>query len=503
MKVKYCLPIIKSKTDEVLKIISENQNSYDFFEVWLDYIENLDEKFMKQLPTKFHDLDKMIFLFRRQNLETPVMDFKKRKKIIDTILESTNPINSRSRSYCPFIDLDISQKEELEYLEKSRPGVKLILSYHNYKNTPNNKGLIEIIESMGKHNPMIYKLSTFCNTENDALRLISILLELKEKNKKFVVLGMGKYGEMTRIQGTELGNEMVFAPLSVDEKSAEGQLTLDEYRKIFEAVAKSINICSYIGDPSKYSLSPLMHNAGYEELGIQNQFIYVSRLVRADELEQFINNFRNNPQYVGLSVGIPHKQQVMQYLDKIDEVAKKIGAVNTVVKQDGKLKGYNTDYLGIITPLKEKVQNLNERKVAIIGAGGTARASAYALIIEGAIVTIFNRDVEKAKKLSKDFNCEYDSLDHIDKVSNFDIIINATSVGMNSKDLPIIPSNLVRASQIIFDVIYPSTLLIEQAKKQGAVTISGLEMLLYQGVAQFELFTGKKAPIEQMRKTLI
>lgn len=486
-KIKYCLPIIKSKSSEVISLIKETQDQFDYFEIWLDYIQDLNLNFINDLRNQFGDI--FIFLFRRQNLETPKMDFKKRKDIMDAI----------SKTDC-FLDLDISQKKELVHLKKNSQ-TRLVLSYHNYNETPDNEKLKEIISLMKKSNPDIYKISTFCKSDFDAIRLIDLLSKLKENNLKCIVLGMGQNGIIIRIAGALLGNEINFAPLSLEDKSASGQLTKPQ----LENILKKIRLCYFVADPVEHSMSPQMHYAGYKALGIENNFLFLRKRVSPQNLKKFIEEIKESSNFKGASISIPHKVKIMKYLDEIDGIAKKIGAVNTVVKNDKKLKGYNTDYLGILNPLKQKTI-IKDKMAAIIGAGGAARAAVYALISQGAKVTVFNRDVKKAEKLAHDFDCQFDSLDNINRVSDFDIVIHATKVGMNPKDKPIIPITLVKNNQIILDVVYshtmPETKLIKEALKAKATAISGIEMLLYQGVAQFELLTGRKAPIEVMRKAL-
>ncbi len=204
-----------------------------------------------------------------------------------------------------------------------------------------------------------------------------------------------------------------------------------------------------------------------------------------------------DPNFKGASISIPHKIEIIKILDEIDPIAKKIGAVNTLVKTGKKLKGYNTDWKGILNPLKKFA--LKSKTAAVIGAGGAARAAVYALLTLGLKVTVFNRDSRKAKNLAEEFSIEFDSLENISRVSDFDVVINATKVGMDPKDKPIIAQKLIRPGQIIFDVVYskenPETNLIKQAKKQKAITISGIEMLKFQGITQFELFTSRKAPL--------
>jgi len=267
-------------------------------------------------------------------------------------------------------------------------------------------------------------------------------------------------------------------------------------------ITAQTKICMVIGDPVGHSLSPKMHNAGYEALGIDDQFVYIACLVKVKDIENFVKGVRAM-KIRGVSCTIPHKMAVIPYLDDIDEVAKKIGSVNTIVNDNGRLIGYNTDWLGILTPL-EKITKLNGKTVAIIGAGGAARAVSYAVTSTGAKLTIYNRTIEKAKELAKEFGGVTFSLDELENIANADIIINTTSVGLINKNETILSKKLISKNQIIFDAVYGGeTQLLKDAKEKGAQTIAGIEMLLHQGVEQFKLYTGHAAPIDVMRKVLL
>ncbi len=265
-------------------------------------------------------------------------------------------------------------------------------------------------------------------------------------------------------------------------------------------------ICLSIGDPIKQSLSPVMHNAGYWALKIDHRYIYLSARVRPEELKNTVKAFRSLG-IRGVSVTIPHKIKVMKYLDKIDKTAKAIGAVNTIVNNNGRLTGYNTDWLGAVIPLEKAAgkKGLKNKKTAIIGAGGAARAIAYGVARKGAKLKIFARDSAKAKKLAREFKAESGDFSRLHEVSNYDIIINATPIGMapREKESPV-PEELLRKGQIVFDAVHTpyKTKLLTQAEKRGAKIIPGVEMVLHQGAAQFELYTGKKAPVSAMKKAL-
>lgn len=265
-------------------------------------------------------------------------------------------------------------------------------------------------------------------------------------------------------------------------------------------------ICMIIGDPVEHSLSPLMHNTAYEALGIDDRFVFTAAHVKIDDVRKIVDAVRLL-NIRGLTCTVPHKVEVIKYLDQIDPIAKKIGAVNTVLNNNGKLIGFNTDWEGLSIPLLKAVgsDSLKGKKVALIGAGGAARAIAFAINKKGATLKIFNRTIEEAKNLAEEYECEFGLLEKIEEVRKFDIIINSTILGMGEFiDQSPVPIDYISSNQIVFDIVYSplETKLLKEAKFKGAKTINGLEMLLYQGVSQFEIYTGVHAPEEVMRKVL-
>ncbi|MDO8609440.1 MAG: shikimate dehydrogenase [bacterium] len=271
------------------------------------------------------------------------------------------------------------------------------------------------------------------------------------------------------------------------------------------SISAKTNFCVVIGNPVNHSLSPAMHNAAYKSLGIENEFVYLGANVNVENVKDVIAAMRSMSTFRGLACTIPHKVEVIKHLDEIDEVAKKISAVNTVVNTNGKLKGFNTDWLGVIIPL-EKLINLKNKKVAVIGAGGAARAIIYGLKTKGAKPIIFNRTIDNALKLAKEFNCEGYGLNKLELVKDVDVIINSTTVGMHplENESPV-PEEFIQSNHVVFDIVYVpyETKLLKIAKEKGATIIHGMEMLLHQGTAQFELYTNNKAPEEVMRKVLL
>lgn len=258
-------------------------------------------------------------------------------------------------------------------------------------------------------------------------------------------------------------------------------------------------ICMSIGFPIKSSKSPSLHTVGYKALGIEDKYVYLRAEVKPENLKMAVDGIRGLG-IRGVSVTMPHKKEIMKYLDEIDETAEKIGAVNTVVNNAGILMGYNTDWVGAVNALKQ-ITEIKGKKVAVIGAGGAAKAIVFGIIKEGGKVKIFNRTKDKAVEIAGTFECEFGSLSEISEIKDFNIVINSTSLGMGNPEESPVDKNLIGADQIVFDIVYSprETKLLKDAKEKGAKVIYGTDMLLYQGVEQFKLYTGLEAPVEEMR----
>lgn len=261
------------------------------------------------------------------------------------------------------------------------------------------------------------------------------------------------------------------------------------------------SLCLIIGDPVSHSLSPAMHNAAYAALTLP--FVMAAAHVRAEDLPQALQGVRAL-HIRGLAVTMPHKVSVMKLVDEVDETASVIGAVNTVVNSDGKLTGFNTDWLGILKPL-QKATTIQGKKVAILGAGGAAQAAIFACQRANASVTLFNRTLETARNLATQFRCVARELNEWRALRDCDIIINTTSLGMaETQNQSPIPPEAILAHHTVFETIYsPSTTtLLKNAQAAGAKIIRGREMFLEQGMAQFELHTGSIPPREVMENSI-
>jgi len=246
-------------------------------------------------------------------------------------------------------------------------------------------------------------------------------------------------------------------------------------------------------------LGPLINNAAYQSLGLN--YLYVSFAVTEDGLKSAVAGmvalgFR------GFAVSMPHKEAVIELLDRVDPVAACIGAVNTVQREGDLLVGYNSDWIGAVTALQE-VCALKRRRVLLLGAGGAARAIAYGLSQHGCDVMICNRSASKAVDLARDFGGAGSALEDAANF-DYDILINATSVGFGTQECIVEPS-MIREGAVVMDIVFdrPATPLLQLAASKGCVIVPGYKMLLHQAVFSFELFTGCKAPIAVMEQALL
>ncbi len=268
-------------------------------------------------------------------------------------------------------------------------------------------------------------------------------------------------------------------------------------------VSGKTKITGIFGYPVEHSLSPLMHNAAFSALRLD--MCYVAFKVSPQDLSDAIKAIRAL-NILGVNITVPHKENVIPLLDKIDQEASFIGAVNTIVNSDGKLKGYNTDGKGFIHSLSEEKISVEGKDILIIGAGGASRAISYYLSEKASKLFLYDIDKPKVEKLVNDLNKIRDNVflhDDIKNIGKPHIIINATPLGLNNEGpLPLNP-DFITSDMAVCDLIYKNTKFLQEAKKKGAKTVDGSGMLLWQGVLAFELWTGVKPPVDVMRKALM
>jgi 3-dehydroquinate dehydratase / shikimate dehydrogenase len=395
---------------------------------------------------------------------------------------------------CQLLDVELETAESIKAaeLQKLRSSASLILSYHDFKAT---KKLEETFARMTKIPVDYYKLVTTATSLYDNVVMMKFL-EKHGHDYWLIGLCMGEQGLISRVLSVRAGSVFTFAAAVAGEETAPGQITYRDLRSTLriDHVDAATQVYGVAGDPVAHSLSPAMMNLAFRRENVNGVYL----ALHTKKIDDLLACIRDIP-IRGLSVTMPHKQEMVRHLANTDDLVRKIGAVNTVVRaQDGKLYGFNTDVGGVVGPLSDRI-TVNTARILVLGAGGAARAAVFGLAARGAQVSILNRTIPTAQKLAREAGAKVVKRADLKKL-DFDVIINATSVGMGNPKMSPLEADEIRA-RIVFDMVYNpvETRLIKLAKSKGIATIPGLEMFVQQGARQFEIWSGKPAPVEEMR----
>ena len=400
---------------------------------------------------------------------------------------------------CQLIDIELESARTLKIQElaKLRQQAGLIISFHDFRST---KKLEESWEEMRKLPADYIKIVSTAKSLSDNVKMMR-LLESKGDEVSTVGVCMGEPGIISRILNVRFGSVFTFASAQPGEETAPGQIAARTLRDVYriDSIDAATKVYGVAGDPIGHSLSPQMMNTAFRRENINA--VYVP--LQTGDVEDLLTCTREMP-IQGLSVTMPLKEEVIEHLDKTDALSEKIGACNTVIRsQDGKLYGFNTDVAGVVRPLEQRI-NLAAAKILVIGAGGAARAAVFGLRERGAEVWVMNRTAEKGQKLARQAHAHYVSHPQLKRLE-FDVIINATPVGMNSArpQTPIEESEL--RAKYLFEMVYnpAETKLVKMARAKGIQVILGTEMFVHQGARQFEIWTGKPAPAEDMHRAVL
>jgi 3-dehydroquinate dehydratase/shikimate dehydrogenase len=398
------------------------------------------------------------------------------------------------------VDLELESTESLKKgeLQKLRDtGVALIISHHDFAATKDLDGIYKRIEPF---HPDFIKIVPTAKTLTDNVTLMRFI-ERMDDHSNIVGICMGDAGIISRVLGLRAGSAFTFAAATAGEETGPGQIaarTLIETYRI-DQVDAATKVYGVAGNPIRSSLSPIMMNTAFRRETVNAVYL----ALQANKLADLLKLVHEIP-IQGISVTMPLKQEIMAHLEKTDPLSAKIGACNTVLRaQDGKLYGFNTDVAGITGPL-EKRMSLRGSKALVLGAGGAARAAVFGLRDKGAEVFILNRTAETAQKLAKQSGAKTIKKDALAKAP-FDVIINATPVGMAGiKSTPLLEAKDLN-TKLVFDLVYNplETPLLRLARQQSIPIITGIEMFVQQGARQFEIWTGKPAPEEEMLRVVI
>jgi len=400
---------------------------------------------------------------------------------------------------CQIVDVELqtAAKSKPGQLQKLRSRAGLILSFHDFRAT---KKLDESLEKMLAYPADFYKVVSTATTLSDNVTMIKFLAREGDRHS-MVSMCMGEQGIISRVLGVRAGSVFTFASAGAGQETAPGQVSAQELRSVYriEQVDVATRVYGVVGDPIAQSLSPAIMNAAFRRENVNAVYLGL----HAKTLKDLLTCIREIPIH-GISVTMPYKEAMLAHLDNSDSHTTKIGACNTVVRaQDGKLYGFNTDTAGVVRPLERRLNTIEGARILVIGAGGAARAAVFGLKERGAEVYIMNRSAGRVKKLAHQAHARIMKRQELRKMA-FDVIINATPVGMgNSRETPLQEKEI--NARYVFEMIYDpaETRLLKLAKERGAQIIPGIEMFVHQAARQFEIWTGKPAPWDEMLRVVL
>ena len=400
------------------------------------------------------------------------------------------------------VDIELESVEKLPKttMQKLRDaGAAVIISFHDFKQTGD---LDAVYARMEPFAPDFMKVVPTARVLTDNLKLMHFLERMEDRsNASIVGICMGEAGIISRVLGLRAGSAFTFAAASAGEETAPGQIAartlLETYR--VDQVDVATKVYGVAGDPIRSSLSPLMMNTAFRRETVNAVYL----ALQTKNVDDLFKLAREIP-IQGLSVTMPLKESVIPFLERTDPLSTKIGAVNTISRlPDGKFYGFNTDVAGIVGPLERRL-SLRNAKVLVLGAGGAARAAVFGCRNKGAEVWILNRTPETAQKLARQAGAKTIKRDALAK-QPFDVIINATPAGMSGNKTAAILAPEELNARLVFDLVYNpiETPLLRMARQKGLAVISGVEMFVQQGARQFEIWTGKPAPEEEMLRVVV
>ena len=483
MKSMLCISIKPCSIDEALERMTRAGSRADLVELRLDAMTRPD---LKRLL---------------QNKPCPVIVTNRPRRqggdFSGPEAERLQLLKQAARSGADYLDI------ELEALPKfARIGsTKLIVSYHDFERTPAD--LNQIYRKLAATGADVIKVACQANHISDNLKMFELL---RNADRPTVALCMGELGEISRVRAPKFGGFLTYASLAPGAETASGQLSSSELVELYHYhdIGPDTDVYGVIGNPVAHSASPDILNAAFHQEGVDAVYVRF----KVEDVVGFVEAFKVVP-VKGCSVTIPHKEAVIPALDSLEETSRKIGAINTIVTRDGKLKGFNTDWLAAVGSLEEKLGGepesaLGGKRCVMVGAGGAARAIAYGLDRRGARLVILNRTENRARRLATEAGCDWRPLEELVNLEA-DVVINATSVGMHPQvDETPVPADFFRPGTLAFDVVYnpAETRFLREAKARGCTVVSGIDMFVGQAVAQFELWTGKPAPRGLMREVV-
>lgn len=486
---RLCVSLTEKNPKDLLAAMRELPEHVDTVEVRLDYLTN---------PTDTAD-DALRAVCERRDCEIiatnrPVREGGKFQGEESARLQM---LRSAARMGADFIDVELDSVARLGELQGT---TRRIVSHHDFRCTPSD--LASIHRESRESGADVVKIATLARNITDCARMFGLLERCSDVDT--IGLCMGEEGLPTRVLAPKFGAFLSFCSLDPDKESAAGQVPYDqmEERYHFSQINPETEVFGVVANPVAHSMSPPIHNAAFAEAGMDAVYLPL----KVAEPEPFLDAFQEWD-LRGLSVTIPHKEAMIPLMDELDDICRRIGALNTVDIRDGFRRGSNTDVAAAISALRAAAKRadilpLEDRNVLLIGAGGAGRALAYGLSEMVGQLTIANRTVSRAERLAREVDATACGLGDLEQQQP-SILVNTTSVGMypNVDDMPV-PASILREGMVVFDAVYNpiETRLLREAKSAGCVTASGFEWFVSQAAAQFETWTDLPAPREVMAR---
>ncbi|MEP7272454.1 MAG: shikimate dehydrogenase [Acidobacteriota bacterium] len=486
-----CVPITETTAAAFLAAIDEALPLADAIELRLDYLppEELNDVLAALAARPELAAYALIFTFR------PREQGGQRDLTLNDRIAFWRDLNPDLITLHTLVDLEIDLVEKLIAEGSPIPWDNIICSYHDFTGTPAD--LNPMLTRLKRTPARAVKIATLVRHPTDCLRLFEVVD--RAGSRPVIALGMGMPGLPTRILAVSRGAMLTFGALRAGAESASGQPTVVELRELYhlKTLTRKSEIYGVVGYPIGHSLSPKMHNAAMMAAG--RDAVYMPFEVEKN-LEGFIRDMvhprtrRLDWNIRGLSVTIPHKLEVMKYLDEVDPLAREIGAVNTIAVEAGRLCGYNTDITGAMKPL-DAIFDVRGARVAVLGGGGAARAICHGLVKRGAAIKLYGRDVEKLKPLAEELDLLTAPLWSFTGVA--DVVVNCTPVGMHghSEERSPLPRWSLDGVKLVYDLVYNpvETVLLRDARRMGCKMLGGGAMLEAQAAEQYRLWTGEES----------
>jgi len=487
---RVCVAIIAPTAAEMVEKAEAVVRNNPFIELRLDYLRQPASVFQKLRSfADYHPEALVIATCRRAGHGG---------KFRGSLAAQIDVLIKAAASGGQFVDLEVESAAALRSkdLDRLRAAAAVIISFHDFRAT---RKLDEAFEKMSAFPADFYKVVSTANSLYDNVTMMKFLERQSEKHS-MIGLCMGEPGIISRVLCVRAGSVFTFASAAVGEETAPGQVAAATLRDIYriDQVDAATKVYGVVGDPVAHSLSPLMMNTAFRRENVNGVYL----ALHATKLSDLLACVRHIPLH-GFSITMPYKQEIIPHLDKTDAFTEKISACNTVIRtQDGKLYGYNTDVAGVVRPLEQRLQ-LAGAKVLVVGAGGSARAAVFGLKERGAEVFIMNRTTSVGQKLARQARAKFLSRTQM-RALQFDVIVNATPVGMGGAKASPLGTKELNA-RILFEMVYSpvETKLVKLARAKGMQVITGVEMFVQQGARQFEIWTGKPAPVDDMYRVVI